>query len=228
MKFALALVGAAAATTETGIKMLQKLNSMDQSIENMQNVKVALVQCAAAGDCSQEAAAMPTLAMDAEASTEATTDSTAATTASTDSTTTADATATTTTAKQTDVEKWESCYKTNGSDAKAADTCAKEKAAAFKGDEVKYLTAKVQATCVTKKATLTGLNDKKDGLATHATTEEKADYVAWEASCKLDKAALAATKDGAMPWIIVGGVVGLVCLVGGICYCQKNKSEEDN
>ena len=70
MKFALALVGAVAATTETGIKMLQKLNTMDQSIENMQNVKVALVHCAAAGDCSQEAAAMPTLAMDAETITE--------------------------------------------------------------------------------------------------------------------------------------------------------------
>ena len=63
MKFTLALVGAAAASTETGIKMLQKLNSMDQSIENMQDVKVALVQCAAAGDCTKEAAAMPTLAI---------------------------------------------------------------------------------------------------------------------------------------------------------------------
>jgi hypothetical protein len=64
MKFTLAaLVGATAASTETGIKMLQKLNSMDQSIENMQEVKVALVQCAAAGDCSNEAAAMPSLAL---------------------------------------------------------------------------------------------------------------------------------------------------------------------
>jgi hypothetical protein len=54
------------ANSETGIKMLKKLNSMDQSIENMQNVKVALVECAAAGDCSQEAAAMPALAMYAE------------------------------------------------------------------------------------------------------------------------------------------------------------------
>jgi hypothetical protein len=65
MKFTLALVAAAAASSETGIKMLQKLNSMDQSIENMQDVKVAIVKCAAAGDCSAEAAAMPTLAMTA-------------------------------------------------------------------------------------------------------------------------------------------------------------------
>ena len=36
MKFTLALFGAAAATTETGIKMLQRLNTMDQSIENIE------------------------------------------------------------------------------------------------------------------------------------------------------------------------------------------------
>ena len=107
MKFTLALVGAAAATTETGIKMLQKLNTMDQSIENMENVKVALVTCAAAGDCSQEAAAMPTLAMEA---------------------TTGDATttpATTADDSSTALQKWKQCYQTAGANAHAADACAK-------------------------------------------------------------------------------------------------------
>jgi len=89
MKFTLALVGAAAATSQQGIQMLQKLNTMDQSIENIQNVKVALVQCAAAGDCSQEAAAMPSLAL-------ATSDDTTTTPAAT---------------PETDVQKWEACYK---------------------------------------------------------------------------------------------------------------------
>jgi len=87
MKFTLALVGAAAATSETGIKMLQKLNTMDQSMENIENVKVALVSCAAAGDCSAEAAAMPALAMaTVEPTPAATTDAT--TTPATDATTT--------------------------------------------------------------------------------------------------------------------------------------------
>jgi hypothetical protein len=145
MKFALALVGAAAATTETGIKMLQKLNAMDQSIENMQNVKVALVQCAAAGDCTQEAAAMPTLAMEAEAAAASTTATTTDTTA-----TTTDATTTTTkTAEPTATEKWETCYHDAGSDAKAVEKCASLKEAAFKGKTVAYLTAKVHAVCVT-------------------------------------------------------------------------------
>ena len=52
MKFTLALIGATAATSEIGIQMLQKLNSMDQSIENMENVINSLVKCAAAGDCT--------------------------------------------------------------------------------------------------------------------------------------------------------------------------------
>merc|ERR1711865_480210 len=209
MKFTLALVGAAAATTETGIKMLQKLNTMDQSIENMENVKVALVQCAAAGDCSQEAAAMPTLAM--EATTDATT---------TDATTTTPAAAT-----PSAIDAWKTCYNTNGADKKAAETCAKEKAAAFKKNEVAYLTAKVEATCVTRKAALTGMADGK--LTSDATVDEKADYAKWDVDCKFDTAALAAAKDGAMPWIIVGGVVGVIVIVGSICYCQKQKAEAD-
>ena len=65
-------------------------------------------------------------------------------------------------------------------------------------------------------------------LASDATTDEKADYAKWDVDCKFDTAALAAAKDGAMPWIIVGGIVGVVCLVGAICYCQKNKASEDN
>ena len=199
MKFTLALVGAAAATTETGIKMLQKLNTMDQSIENMENVKVALVQCAAAGDCSQEAAAMPTLAM--EATTEPAT------------------------AEPSAVDAWKTCYNDNGADAKAAETCADKKAAAFKKNEIAYLTAKKEATCVTRKATLTGLTDGK--LASDATDEEKKAYAEWDVDCKFDTAALAAAKDGAMPWIIVGGIVGVVCIVGAICYCQKQKASED-
>ena len=210
MKFTLALVGAAAATTETGIKMLQKLNTMDQSIENMENVKVALVTCAAAGDCSQEAAAMPTLAM------EATTDTTTPAT-----TTTADDSST-----ETALQKWKHCYKTAGANAHAADVCAKEKVAAFNKNEVAYLTAKVEATCVTRKATLSGVTDGK--LATDATNDDKEAYAKWDVDCKFDTAALAAAKDGAMPWIIVGGIVGVVCIVGAICYCQKNKASEDN
>ena len=57
------LLGAASATSEQGIMMLKQLNAMDQNIENLSNVRDALVQCAAAGDCSQEAAAMPKLAL---------------------------------------------------------------------------------------------------------------------------------------------------------------------
>ena len=59
----MALLGAASATSEQGIMMLKQLNAMDQNIENLSNVRDALVQCAAAGDCSQEAAAMPKLAL---------------------------------------------------------------------------------------------------------------------------------------------------------------------
>ena len=144
MKFPLALVGAAAASTETGIKMLQKLNSMDQSIENMQDVKVALVQCAAAGDCSNEAAAMPSLAMatvEADASADA---STAKTTVEADASTV-----------KTDAEKenakvsaaytaWETCVKAKGDKA-----CTKEKLAAFNDNQVKYWKAKVAVECTT-------------------------------------------------------------------------------
>ena len=211
MKFTLALVGAAAATTETGIKMLQKLNTMDQSIENMENVKVALVTCAAAGDCSQEAAAMPTLAMEATTG---------------DATTTPAAAPAAAPAAETAVQKWKDCYHNAGANAHAADVCAKEKLAAFNKNEVAYLTAKVNETCVIRKKTLSGLTDGK--LASDATTDEKADYAKWDVDCKFDTAALAAAKDGAMPWIIVGGIVGVVCLVGAICYCQKNKASEDN
>jgi len=46
MKYTLALVGAAAAdaasSVETGIQMLEKLNSMDQNIENVDYAKTAL------------------------------------------------------------------------------------------------------------------------------------------------------------------------------------------
>ena len=83
---------------------------MDQSIENMQNVKVALVSCAAAGDCSAEAAAMPTLAM---ATADAATPATPATPAAP-------------TAHETAVTAWKTCYKNNGSDKAADKLCAKE------------------------------------------------------------------------------------------------------
>ena len=119
MKFTLALVGAAAATSETGIKMLQKLNTMDQSMENIENVKVALVSCAAAGDCSAEAAAMPALAM---ATVEATAD--------------ADATAVKT-KEQDAVANWKLCInKATGDSAAKEKTCAKEKLAAFNNNAV--------------------------------------------------------------------------------------------
>ena len=65
MKFfaLIALFGAASATTAVGIEMLQQLDMVDQKMENLSNVKHALVDCSAAGDCSQEAASMPNLAL---------------------------------------------------------------------------------------------------------------------------------------------------------------------
>ena len=197
MKFTLALVGAAAASTETGIKMLQKLNSMDQSIENMQNVKVALVQCAAAGDCSNEAAAMPALAMttvEADASTDATT-------VKTDATADADTVKADATAEKAKVSAavtaWKDCVAAHGEK-----DCAKEKLAAFNDNQVKYWEAKVADSCTT------GHEDS--------------------AACKADKLGLKAAQSGDMPWIIVGSVVGLVCVAGAVfCYCKNKGSDEE-
>ena len=62
-----ALAGATQANTHSGIQMLQVLqsmeeqNMMDTNTQHLQQVKEALVKCAAAGDCSQEAAKMPNL-----------------------------------------------------------------------------------------------------------------------------------------------------------------------
>ena len=197
MKFTLALVGAAAASTETGIKMLQKLNSMDQSIENMQDVKVALVQCAAAGDCSNEAAAMPSLAMatvEADASADA---STAKTTVEADASTVkkdADAEHAKVSAAYT---AWEECVKAHGDKA-----CAKEKLAAFNGNEVKYWKGRVAIDCTTGNES--------------------------SVKCKGSKVALKAAESGDMPWIIVGSVVGLVCVAGAVfCYCKNKGSDEE-
>ena len=114
MKFTLALVSAAAANTETGIKMLQQLNSMDQSIENMQNVKTALVQCAVAGNCSAEAAAMPSLAMAANTTAEAGSDKPSAT------------------------ATWDSCLKSNTKGVDGVKECDAALKTALNGDEVKW------------------------------------------------------------------------------------------
>ena len=201
MKFTLALVGAAAATSQQGIQMLQKLNTMDQSIENMENVKVALVQCAAAGDCSVEAAAMPNLALATNSTAPASNDS--------------------------DLHKWEACYKSNGSNAAATKTCAKEQEAAFNGNAVKYLTAKVEVDC----AVPSYVKDGKLVYADNATTAEKDElkvkYEAHKTLCKVTQEELKVAKSGDLPWIIVGSVVGLICVGGAvICYCRRDKDED--
>merc|ERR1711998_98704 len=63
MKFAVALVAVAAATSQEGLEMLHTLEYVDQSTENLEDVRSALVMCAAAGDCSEQVDQMPTLAM---------------------------------------------------------------------------------------------------------------------------------------------------------------------
>ena len=66
MKFfsLLALLATTTATTEKGIAMIQALDEMDgQNVENLSTVRAALVECSAAGDCTAEAAAMPSLAL---------------------------------------------------------------------------------------------------------------------------------------------------------------------
>merc|ERR1719263_1048025 len=135
MKFAAAaLLGLASATSEQGIAMLQKLNSLPQDLVDMDDVKTALVECSVAGDCSAEAAAMPHLALAAEESpipSATTTDATGATTGSSTDTTTTDSTTTAT--KQTALQKWEACVDAHGDKA-----CAKEREAAFNKDAVAH------------------------------------------------------------------------------------------
>ena len=211
MKFTLALVGAAAASTETGLKMLQQLNSMDQSIDNMQNVKVALVQCAAAGDCSAEAAAMPTLAMS---------------TASTDETDAKKDVKTVETTADKDVDAWKACVAKNGSGATGDKACAKEKVAAFNGDEVKYWTQEKQMHCVDNMKVVPGYTAGKENTDPAPTDEQKAHHLKLEGECNVAKAGLKVASSGDMPWIIVGSVVGLVCVAGAvICYCKRDKDE---
>merc|ERR1719263_331232 len=140
MKFAAAaLLGLASATSEQGIAMLQKLNSLPQDLVDMDEVKTALVECSVAGDCSAEAAAMPHLALATEESpmpSATTTDATGATTGSSTDTTTTDPTttdSTTTATKQTALQKWEACVDAHGDKA-----CAKEREAAFNKDAVAH------------------------------------------------------------------------------------------
>ena len=122
MKFAVALVGAAAASSEQGIAMLKTLNSMNQDIENMQQVKTALVQCAVNGDCSAEAAAMPNLAL------------------ASNTTDTSDNNASPTSAWA----HWENCVKQSG-----AEACAKEKEAALNSKDVTFWKNQVKKECTT-------------------------------------------------------------------------------
>ena len=77
MRFTIVLAAFAAvasATSETGIKMLHQLQVLEKNNQiteegalHLQNVKEALVQCAAAGDCTKEASKLPHLASMIEA-----------------------------------------------------------------------------------------------------------------------------------------------------------------
>merc|ERR1719263_857528 len=230
MKFAAAaLLGLASATSEQGIAMLQKLNSLPQDLVDMDEVKVALVECSVAGDCSAEAAAMPHLALAAEEPAATTTDATAATTdttttdaATTDASTTSTTDSTTTATKQTALQKWEACVAAHGDKA-----CAKEREAAFNKDAVAHAQAYQTKICVDNKKKLEGLDATTGELATGATTEQKAAYDAWKAECAAAKEYLKVAQSGDLPWIIVGSVVGLVCVAGAVfCYC-KNKNSDD-
>ena len=127
------------------------------------------------------------------------------------------ATAAVPTAHETAVAAWKKCYNNNGHDANATKKCAELKVKAFDHHEVEYWTLKVKEDCVTNKIT----------LAADATAEDKVKAKAQEAACDASKLGLDAAKSGDMPWIIVGSVVGLVCIVGAVCCYQKNKADED-
>merc|ERR1719263_42302 len=160
MKFAAAaLLGFASATSEQGIAMLQKLNSLPQDLVDMDDVKTALVECSVAGDCSAEAAAMPHLALAAEDSgmpsattgevSDPTTGSSTTDGSSTDgasgssgSTDSGSGSTSGSTDKKSALQKWEDCVEKNGDKA-----CAKEREAAFNKDAVAHANALVKKIC---------------------------------------------------------------------------------